>query len=74
MKIGFIGLGNVGGKLAGTLLRNGHPLVVRGPERTAGAQLRAAWGWQACLAPGNGRSARPDHHLPAVAGCIRRRR
>lgn len=29
MKIGFIGLGNVGAKLAGTLLRNGHPLMVR---------------------------------------------
>jgi 3-hydroxyisobutyrate dehydrogenase len=29
MKIGFIGLGNVGGKLAGTLLRNGHALMVR---------------------------------------------
>jgi 3-hydroxyisobutyrate dehydrogenase len=29
MKIGFIGLGNVGGKLAATLLRNGHALMVR---------------------------------------------
>src|ERR1700680_5221058 len=29
MKIGFIGLGNVGGKLAATLLRNGYALVVR---------------------------------------------
>lgn len=29
MKIGFIGLGNVGGKLAGTLLRNGWDLTVR---------------------------------------------
>ena len=29
MKIGFIGLGNVGTKLAGTLLRNGYALVVR---------------------------------------------
>jgi 3-hydroxyisobutyrate dehydrogenase len=29
MKIGFIGLGNVGAQLAATLLRNGHPLVVR---------------------------------------------
>jgi 3-hydroxyisobutyrate dehydrogenase len=29
MRIGFIGLGNVGGKLAGSLLRNGHELVVR---------------------------------------------
>ncbi|OED43637.1 3-hydroxyisobutyrate dehydrogenase [Chromatiales bacterium (ex Bugula neritina AB1)] len=29
MKIGFIGLGNVGGKLAGSLLRNGADLTVR---------------------------------------------
>jgi len=29
MRIGFIGLGNVGGKLAGTLLRNDHDLMVR---------------------------------------------
>ena len=29
MKIGFIGLGNVGGKLAGSLIRNGHAVVVR---------------------------------------------
>ena len=28
MKTGFIGLGNVGGKLAGSLLRNGHDLTV----------------------------------------------
>ena len=29
MKIGFIGLGNVGGKLAGSLIRNGHQVAVR---------------------------------------------
>lgn len=29
MKIGFIGLGNVGGKLAGSLLRNGKDVTVR---------------------------------------------
>jgi 3-hydroxyisobutyrate dehydrogenase len=29
MKIGFIGLGNVGGKLAGSLMRNGFDLTVR---------------------------------------------
>ncbi len=29
MKIGFIGLGNVGGKLAGSLMRNGHDVTVR---------------------------------------------
>jgi 3-hydroxyisobutyrate dehydrogenase len=35
MKIGFIGLGNVGGKLAGCLLRNGFDLTVRDLDRTA---------------------------------------
>ena len=29
MKIGFIGLGNVGGKLAGSLLRNKFDLTVK---------------------------------------------
>ena len=28
MKIGFVGLGNVGGKLAGSLIRNGHDVTV----------------------------------------------
>jgi 3-hydroxyisobutyrate dehydrogenase len=35
MKIGFIGLGNVGGKLAGSLLRNGFDLMVRDLDRDA---------------------------------------
>ena len=29
MKIGFIGLGNVGGKLAGSLIRNDFDVTVR---------------------------------------------
>jgi len=33
MKVGFIGLGNVGSKLAGSLLRNGYALVVRDQDR-----------------------------------------
>ena len=33
MKVGFIGLGNVGGKLAGSLLRNGVDLTVRDLDR-----------------------------------------
>ncbi|MEX0343466.1 MAG: NAD(P)-dependent oxidoreductase [Rhizobiaceae bacterium] len=33
MKIGFIGLGNVGGKLAGSILRNGFELTVRDLNR-----------------------------------------
>lgn len=34
MKVGFVGLGNVGAKLAGSLLRNGHALVVRDLDET----------------------------------------
>ena len=37
MKIGFIGLGNVGGKLAGSLQRNGFELWVRDLDRGAAA-------------------------------------
>jgi 3-hydroxyisobutyrate dehydrogenase len=33
--VGFIGLGNVGGKLAGSLLRNGYAVTVRDLDRTA---------------------------------------
>lgn len=33
MRVGFIGLGNVGGKLAGSLLRNGKDLTVRDLSR-----------------------------------------
>ena len=33
MRVGFIGCGNVGGKLAGSLLRNGFDLVVRDLDR-----------------------------------------
>jgi 3-hydroxyisobutyrate dehydrogenase len=39
MKIGFIGLGNVGGKLAGSLLRNGFDLTVRDLDREAARPL-----------------------------------
>lgn len=44
MKIGFIGLGNVGGKLSGSLLRNGHALAVHdlNPELVAGFVGRGA--------------------------------
>ena len=39
MKIGFIGLGNVGGKLAGSILRNGHDLTVRDLDKGAAQHL-----------------------------------
>ena len=41
MRIGFIGLGNVGSKLAGSLLRNGFDLTVRDLDRAAAAPLEA---------------------------------
>ncbi len=42
MKIGFIGLGNVGSKLAGSLQRNGFDLTVRDMEASAAQPLLAA--------------------------------
>ncbi len=39
MKVGFIGLGNVGGKLAGSLIRNGIDTVVRDLDRAAGQKF-----------------------------------
>ncbi len=47
MKIGFIGLGNVGGKLAGSLIRNGYSLRVRDLDRSQAEPLLrmgASWG------------------------------
>ncbi len=41
MKIGFIGLGNVGGKLAGSLIRNGHDVVVRDLDEALAAEYVA---------------------------------
>ncbi|PHP65626.1 3-hydroxyisobutyrate dehydrogenase [Zhengella mangrovi] len=41
MRIGFIGLGNVGAKLADNLLRNGHDLTVRDLDRSAGEPFLA---------------------------------
>ena len=45
-KIGFIGLGNVGGKLAGSLLRNKVDLIVRDLDKTVAQPfLDAGAGW-----------------------------
>ncbi|NKB78218.1 MAG: NAD-binding protein [Gammaproteobacteria bacterium] len=46
-KVGFIGLGNVGGKLAGSLLRNGVDLTVRDLDKTVAQPFLeggAKWG------------------------------
>ncbi len=47
MKIGFIGLGNVGSKLAGCILRNGYDLTVRDLDQSLAAPFLengAKWG------------------------------
>ena len=47
MKIGFIGLGNVGGKLSSSILRNDFDLVVRDLDMAAAQPLidaGATWG------------------------------
>ena len=50
-RVGFIGLGNVGGKLAGSLLRNGVDLFVRDLDRVAAQPFLdegAHWGESPC--------------------------
>ena len=41
MRVGFIGLGNLGTKLAASLLRNGFSLLIHDIDRAAGAGLVA---------------------------------
>ena len=40
--VGFIGLGNVGAKLAGSLLRNGADLTIRDLDKSAATPLLEA--------------------------------
>ena len=51
MRVGFIGLGNVGGKLAGSLLRNGYDVMVRDLDETVVEKFVAA-GAKAASTPG----------------------
>ena len=47
MRIGFIGLGTMGGRMAAKLIEAGHTLVVYDIEPSAAAELRergAGWG------------------------------
>jgi 3-hydroxyisobutyrate dehydrogenase len=42
MKVGFIGVGNIGAPIAGQLLKAGHSLVVHDLRREAAAALLSA--------------------------------
>jgi len=51
MKIGFIGVGNIGAPIAGQLLRAGHRLVVHDIRRAAADPLlRAGAAWADTMA------------------------
>src|ERR1700722_15860638 len=64
MKVGFIGVGNIGAPIAGQLLRAGHALVVHDLRREAAAALLAAGaGWA-------GAPAAPAGACEAVAPCL----
>lgn len=64
MKIGFIGLGNVGGKLSGSLLRNGADLVVHDLD----ADLVASFVAQGAVAGGS--PAAMMRECDAVITCL----
>ncbi|WP_293449660.1 NAD(P)-dependent oxidoreductase [Planktotalea sp.] len=64
MKIGFIGLGNVGGKLSGSLLRNGADLVVHDLD----ADLVASFVAQGSVAGGSPAAMMRD--CDAVITCL----
>jgi len=64
MKIGFIGVGNIGAPIAGQLLRAGHALVVHDRRREAAAALLAAGAAWA------GSPAAVAEQCEAVATCL----
>lgn len=66
MKVGFIGLGNVGGKLAGSLIRNGWEVTVRDLDARLVADF-VARGATAGNSP-----ARMMHDCDAVITCLPR--
>ena len=73
MRYGFIGLGNLGGKLAASLARNGFDLVVHDADPKSAEPLLAA-GRPMGGDPRGGRGAsRRRHHLPALPRRLRAR-
>lgn len=64
MKIGFIGLGNVGGKLSGSLIRNGHDVMVYDLSEALILE-KVASGAKAAQSP-----AQMMHECDAVITCL----
>jgi 3-hydroxyisobutyrate dehydrogenase len=69
--VGFIGLGNVGGKLAGSLLRNKCDVMVRDLDRDVAAPfLEAGAKWADCPVSGGCHRAATGN-IAIFAGCDR---
>jgi hypothetical protein len=73
MKVGFIGLGNVGGKLAGSLLRNGIDLTCMTSTPIWCRGFVAARRRGGRLSGGDDAGLRRGDHLPALARGLGRR-
>lgn len=58
MKIGFIGLGNVGSKLSGSLIRNGYDVTVPDLNPIHMAQKKVVTGAKAANNAANSRNLR----------------
>ena len=67
MKVGFIGLGNVGGKLSGSLLRNGIDLTVHDLNEDLVAEFVAKGAAGRRKPRPTDARLRCGDHLPAVA-------
>ena len=68
MRVGFIGLGNVGGKLAGSVLRNGYNLTVLDLDESVVATFAAQGAKSAATPRELASGVRRHHHLPSKPG------
>jgi len=77
MKIGFIGVGNIGAPIAGQLLKAGYSLLVHDLRREAAETLLvagAAWSRSVAELAGEGRGDLPAGTGRNAAGLLRTRR
>ncbi len=72
MRYGYIGLGNLGGHLAASLLRGGFDVTVNDIDRNLAERHLKAGGKWADTPKALARRRRLRHHLPAVARRVRK--
>ena len=72
MRIGFVGLGNLGSKLAGSLLRNGIDLVVRDLDEAVVRSFIERGATSVASPRELAESCDSSDYMPALAGNLRR--